>query len=149
MAYKALDLSGRVAVVVGGTTGIGRALTEGLAQAGADVVPTSRRREAVDAAAAGVEALGRRTLRACKIFGRHMIERGYGRIINIASLTSFVAMMDVAAYTTSKAAVAALTKSLAVEWARSGVTVNAIARVSFARRSTRSCSTARRADASC
>ena len=188
MAYKALDLSGRVAVVVGGTTGIGRALTEGLAQAGADVVPTSRRREMVDAAAAGVEALGRRTLRvmsdvgdeasleaacratidafgkvdilvncagrtkrtpvlempeqewqaivdtnvtgtlrACKIFGRHMIERGYGRIINIASLTSFVAMMDVAAYTTSKAAVAALTKSLAVEWARSGVTVNAIA----------------------
>ena len=188
MAYKALDLSGRVAVVVGGTTGIGRALTEGLAQAGADVVPTSRRREAVDAAAAAVEALGRRTLRvmsdvgdeasleaacratieafgkvdvlvncagrtkrtpvlempeqewqaivdtnvtgtlrACKIFGRHMIERGYGRIINIASLTSFVAMMDVAAYTTSKAAVAALTKSLAVEWARSGVTVNAIA----------------------
>ena len=188
MPYKTLDLNGRVAVVVGGTTGIGRALTEGLAQAGADVVPTSRRREMVDAAAAGVEALGRRTLRvvsdvgdeasleaacratldafgkvdilvncagrtkrmpvlempepewqdivdtnvtgtlrACKIFGRHMIERGYGRIINIASLTSFVAMMDVAAYSTSKAAVAALTKSLAVEWARSGVTVNAIA----------------------
>ena len=188
MAYKTLDLTGRVAVVVGGTTGIGRALTEGLAQAGADVVPTSRRRDAVDSAAASVEALGRRTLRvtsdvgdeasleaacratmdafgkvdilvncagrtkrtpvlempeqewqsivdtnvtgtlrSCKIFGRHMIERGYGRIINIASLTSFVAMMDVAAYTTSKAAVAALTKSLAVEWARSGVTVNAIA----------------------
>ena len=67
------------------------------------------------------------TLRACRVVGRHMIERGYGRIINIASLTSFVAMMDVAAYTTSKAAVAALTKSLAVEWARSGVTVNAVA----------------------
>ena len=188
MPDNLLDLTGRVAVVVGGTTGIGRALTVGLAQAGADVVPTSRRPDAVDAAATAVEAVGRKTLRlisdvgddasleivcretigtfgkvdilvncagrtkrttvldmperewqeildtnvngtlrACRIFGRHMIERGYGRIINIASLTSFVAMMDVAAYSTSKAAIVALTRSLAVEWAKSGVTVNAIA----------------------
>lgn len=67
------------------------------------------------------------TLRASQIFGRHMIERRYGRIINIASLSSFVALFEVAAYTASKAAVAALTKSLAIEWATSGVCVNAIA----------------------
>src|SRR5260370_9930136 len=67
------------------------------------------------------------TLRACRVFGRHMIERRYGRIVNIASLASFVALMEVAAYCASKAAVAALTKSLAVEWATKGVCVNAIA----------------------
>jgi NAD(P)-dependent dehydrogenase (short-subunit alcohol dehydrogenase family) len=188
MPFGPLDLSGRTAVVIGGTTGIGRALTQGLAAAGADVVPTSRRPEVVDEAAALVEAAGRRTLRlvtdvgdeasiastlaaaiaefgkvdilvncagrtkrtptldltdqewndiletnltgtlrACRLFGRHMIERGYGRIINIASLTSFVSMMEVAAYSASKSAVASLTKSLAVEWSRHGVMVNAIA----------------------
>jgi NAD(P)-dependent dehydrogenase (short-subunit alcohol dehydrogenase family) len=67
------------------------------------------------------------TLRACRVFGRHMIEQGYGRIINIASLTSFVAAYEVAAYAASKAAVASLTKSLAIEWAKRGVCVNAIA----------------------
>lgn len=67
------------------------------------------------------------TLRACQVFGRHMIERKYGRIINIASLSSLVALYEVAAYSASKAAVASLTKSLAVEWARHGVCVNAIA----------------------
>jgi len=67
------------------------------------------------------------TLRACQIFGRHMLGRGYGRVINIASLSSFVALAEVAAYSASKAAVASLTKSLAVEWAQGGVNVNAIA----------------------
>jgi len=67
------------------------------------------------------------TLRACRVVGRHMIERGYGRIINIASLASFVALYEVAAYCASKAAVASLTKSLAIEWAGKGVCVNAIA----------------------
>src|SRR5215471_3806860 len=67
------------------------------------------------------------TLRACQAFGHHMIERGYGRIINIASLSSFVALFEVAAYSASKAAVASLTKSLAIEWAPYGVCVNAIA----------------------
>ena len=188
MPFAPLDLSGRTAVVIGGTTGIGRALTQGLAQAGADVVPTSRRPEVVDQAAALVETAGRRTLRvvtdvgdeasiasllaaaigefgkvdilvncagrtkrtpmldltdeewndiletnltgtmrACRLFGRHMIERRYGRIINIASLASFVSLMEVAAYSASKAAVASLTKSLAVEWSQFGVMVNAIA----------------------
>lgn len=188
MAYPPLDLSGKVAVVIGGTSGIGRAIAHGLAQAGADVVPTSRSLEHVAVAAAEVESFGCRTirvasdvsdraslervlaetidafakvdilvnsagrtkraptidfsdedwnaildtnltgtLRACQIFGRHMLEREYGRIINIASLSTFVALYEVAAYSASKAAVASLTKSLAVEWASRGVCVNAIA----------------------
>jgi len=188
MPYAPLDLSGRTAVVIGGTSGIGRVLTRGLAEAGADVVPTSRRGDLVEEAAAEVEAAGRRTvrvmsdvtdraslealrdetlavfggvdimvncagrtkksptldldesewgailetnltgtLRAAQVFGRHMVERRYGRIINIASLSSFVALYQVAAYGASKAAVAALTKSLAIEWAPYNVCVNAIA----------------------
>jgi len=188
MAYSGLDLTGRVAVVIGGTSGIGRAIAHGLAEAGADVVPTSRRAEQVEAAAQEIEARGRRTaritsdvadksslealrdrsiaalgqvdilvncagrikraptidfpetdwndilntnvtgtLRACQAFGPHMIERGYGRIINIASATTFVALFEVAAYGASKAGVGALTKSLAIEWAPHGVCVNAIA----------------------
>lgn len=188
MSYAPFELCGKVAVVFGGTSGIGRAIAHGLAEAGADVVATSRREERVEAVAAEIEERGRRTLRivsdvsgrdsvrgvleacvgafgkvdilvnsagrtiraptvdfneedwdevietnltgtlrACQIFGRHMLARGYGRIINIASLSSFVALTEVAAYSASKAAVASLTKSLAVEWARSGVNVNAIA----------------------
>ena len=66
------------------------------------------------------------TLRACQIFGRHMIDRSYGRMINIGSLNSFVALTEVAAYAASKAGVVSLTRSLAVEWSKRGVTVNAI-----------------------
>jgi NAD(P)-dependent dehydrogenase (short-subunit alcohol dehydrogenase family) len=188
MAFRPLDLSGRVAVVIGGTSGIGRAIAHGLAEAGADVVPTSRRTEQVESTAKEIEQRGRKSLRvcsdvadrkslerllqesvsalgkvdilvnsagktkrtptidvpesewndimetnltgvlrACQIFGRHMIERKYGRIINIASLSSFVALFEVAAYAASKAAVASLTKSMAIEWAPHGVCVNAIA----------------------
>lgn len=188
MAYSLLELTGKVAVVVGGTSGIGRAIAHGFAQAGADVIPTSRRTEQVDAAAQEIEQFGRRsirltsdvsdrqsldrvlsaaveafgkvdilvnsagrtkraptvdfpeddwndildtnltgTLRACQVFGRHMLERGSGSIINIASLSTFVALHEVAAYSASKAAVASLTKSLAIEWSSRGVRVNAIA----------------------
>jgi len=67
------------------------------------------------------------TLRACQVFGRHMLERGSGRIINIASLATFVSLSEVAAYSASKAGVGSLTKSLAIEWGPRGVTVNAIA----------------------
>src|SRR5262249_10518021 len=67
------------------------------------------------------------TLRACQVFGAHMVERKQGRIVNIASLASYVSLLEVAAYSASKAAVAALTKSLAIEWAKHGVCVNAIA----------------------
>jgi NAD(P)-dependent dehydrogenase (short-subunit alcohol dehydrogenase family) len=188
MTYAPLDLTGRVAFVTGGTSGIGRALALGLAEAGADVVPSSRRLEEVEKTAAAIEGRGRRTvriasdvtdrasleaalaatvkglgkvdilvncagttkrtptldvpeeewsriletnltgtLRACQVFGRHMLEKGYGRIVNIASLSSYVALFEVAAYGASKAAVAALTKSLAIEWGPRGVNVNAIA----------------------
>src|SRR6202522_1665031 len=177
MGDPLFDLSGRSAVVIGGTSGIGLAMAIGLAQAGADVVASARRSEQVDEAAKAIEAQGRRTLRltsdvgdratlqallegtvkefgkvdilihcagkikreptlsvseetwddimntnvtgtlrACQIFGKHMLERGYGRIINIASLNTFVSLKEVTAYAASKAAVGALTKSLAVEW---------------------------------
>lgn len=182
------DLNGKRAVVLGGTSGIGYAIALALAQAGADVVASSRRLDAVERTAGAIEQVGVRTarfasdvadrasleqlcdrverelgpvsilfncagitqrvptldcgeelwneiidinltgtFRACQIFGRGMVDRGYGRIINIASLATFVAFMEVAPYGASKAAVGALTKSLAVEWAQSGITVNAIA----------------------
>jgi NAD(P)-dependent dehydrogenase (short-subunit alcohol dehydrogenase family) len=188
MGHKRLDLDGKVAVVIGGSSGIGRTLARGLAEAAADVVSSARRIELVNEIADEIETLGRRslrvacdvtdrgslekvlqasvealgkvdilvnaaginqraptldfsetdwnriidtnltgTLRACQVFGRHMIERGYGRIINIASMGSFLALYEVAAYCASKAGVASLTKSLAIEWARHGVCVNAIA----------------------
>jgi len=63
----------------------------------------------------------------CQRFGRGMIERGYGKIINVASLLSFQGGILVPSYTASKHAVAGITKALANEWARHGVTVNAIA----------------------
>jgi len=188
MGHPLFDLKGRTAVVVGGTSGIGLAMATGLAEAGADVVATSRRQEQVNEAVKAIEAKGVRslpltsdvgdraslqtlldgtlkafgkvdvlincagiikreptltvseenwndimdtnvtgTLRACQIFGKHMLERGSGRIINIASLNTFVSLKEVTAYAASKAAVGALTKSLAVEWSSQGVTVNAIA----------------------
>ena len=183
-----MSLKDRVAVVIGGTSGIGRALSLGLAEAGADVVASARRREQVESVAGEIEQLERRTvrvtcdvadrsslehlrskvlsafgridilvncagttrrvstlqeterdwndvlnvnltgtLRACQVFGAPMLERGYGRIINIASLASFVALYEVAAYAASKAGVVSLTKSLALEWGPRGVCVNAIA----------------------
>lgn len=188
MSGSLFDLSGRVAVVMGGTTGLGYAIAQGLAKAGADVVPSSRRQEQVNQVAGEIDALGRRslrmtsdvldrssvqalhdavlkafgkvdilvnaagvthkaptleedeaewsrvietnltgTLRTCQIFGSTMVKAGYGRIINIASLTSFVAFYQVGAYAASKAAVASLTKVLAVELGQTGVNVNAIA----------------------
>lgn len=174
--------------MVGGKSGIGRAIAIGLAKAGADVIVASRRVCEVEQTAAEIAALGRRTLaipadvlnrksletlhsevlksfgrtdilvncagvtqrtptlecteeewnrimetnltgtlRACQIFGKTMVEQRYGRIINIASLGTFVAFHEVAAYCASKAAVGSLTKSLAVELAPHGVCVNAIA----------------------
>jgi len=188
MSFPGFDLTGRTAVVIGGTSGIGRAIAHGLARSGANVVCSSRRSEEVEKAATEIEDLGRKTircvsdvsdrtsldtllstsvdtfgkvdilvnsagrtkreptleqseedwnailetnlngtLRACQVFGRHMIANGYGRIINIASLSTFVSLFEVAAYAASKAAVASLTKSLAIEWAKQGVNVNAIA----------------------
>jgi NAD(P)-dependent dehydrogenase (short-subunit alcohol dehydrogenase family) len=182
------DLSGKTAVVIGGTTGIGHALSLGLADAGADVIASSRRIDEVNKTADEIESRGRKTLRltsdvknreslislregvieffgkvdilincagttkraptltfseedwgnivetnltgtlrGCQVFGEAMLSRGYGRIINIASLSTFVALYEVAAYAASKAAVGSLTQSLAVEWSKHGVLVNAIA----------------------
>lgn len=181
------DLSGRTAVVIGGTTGIGRTLALGLADCGADVVATGRRSELVATVTAEIRARGRRTIeqaadvvdaaslrtlhdrvaerlapadivivaagvtrrvatlemdeadwarvletnltgtmRAFRAFAPGMIQRRHGRLIAIASLASHVGLFEVAAYTASKAGVAGLVRALAVEWARHGVTVNAI-----------------------
>ena len=188
MSFKPLSLEGRTAVVLGGTSGIGRTLCIGLAQAGADVVASARRQSLVDGVALEIEKQGRKTLRVasdvtdrdslerlldktlaafgkvdvlvncagitkrvpsldiseedwksildtnltgtlrgCQVFGRAMLAQGSGSIINIASLTSFVALYEVAPYAASKAAVVSLTKSLAIEWGKKGVRVNAIA----------------------
>ena len=68
------------------------------------------------------------TLRACQVFGRHMLERGYGRIVNIASLDDLRRRSTRSPRTPpARPAVASLTKSLAVEWGPRGVNVNAIA----------------------
>ena len=65
MATRILSLEGKTAVVIGGTSGIGRALSLGLADAGADVIASARRQEHVDETAAEIERRGRRTLRLC------------------------------------------------------------------------------------
>ncbi|HEX3373807.1 MAG TPA: glucose 1-dehydrogenase [Edaphobacter sp.] len=182
------SLAGKCAVVVGGTSGIGKAIALGLASAGANVVASSRSKQAVESVAKCLDKRGTKTLsipsdvldraslqrlhddvlaafghidilvnsagitkrvptldcseelwqsimnvnlngtlRACQIFGATMLRQEKGRIINIASLSTFVAFHEVAAYGASKAAIGALTRSLAVEWAPYGICVNAIA----------------------
>jgi NAD(P)-dependent dehydrogenase (short-subunit alcohol dehydrogenase family) len=188
MAKNFTDLTGRVAVVIGGTSGIGKSMALGYAQAGADVIATGRRDAMVTEVAELIEAEGRQTLvqaadvadrasidsfrdavmakfgrvdvllnvagrikrtptkdiaedewngiidtnltgtlRACQAFYEPLRASGRGRIINIASLNSYVALYEVAAYAASKSAVLSLTRSLAVEWSRHGINVNAIA----------------------
>lgn len=188
MSSELFNLTGRVAVVMGGTSGIGRTMALGLAEAGADVVATGRREELVNAVADEIEQRGRKALRrssdvqsresidalrdavlkefgradillnaagqifrkpthlvteaewnklmdvnvtgmlrSCQSFYESLVESGRGRVINIASLNSFVSLLEVAPYATSKGAVLSLTRSLAVEWAPRGVNVNAIA----------------------
>lgn len=187
MSASLFSLDGKVAVVLGGTSGIGRALALGLADARATVVVSGRRSEQINETAAEIESRGKKslrmvsdvrnrksleelrdavvqnfgkvdillnaagttrksptvdlpeetwleildtnltgTLRACQVFGKHMLSRKSGRIINIASLGSFLGLMEVAAYSASKSGLASLTRSLAVEWSRHGVLVNAI-----------------------
>jgi NAD(P)-dependent dehydrogenase (short-subunit alcohol dehydrogenase family) len=185
---QSLDLTGRVAVVTGGTSGLGRAVALGLAQQGADVIPTGRRIGHIETACAEIRALGRQTLahttdvgdrhsidslrdaalkqfghvnilvnaagvtfraptatmpedkwsalldthlngtmRACQSFYEPLKASGHGRIINFGSLTSFLGFHEVTAYATAKSAILGLTRNLAVEWAKDGICVNAIA----------------------
>jgi NAD(P)-dependent dehydrogenase (short-subunit alcohol dehydrogenase family) len=188
MPTPLFDLTGRVAVVMGGTSGIGRSIASGLAASGADVVATGRREAKVNEVADEIEKAGRKslrltvdaanrasidalrdailakfgrvdilvnsagqifrkptinitesewnglmdvnltgTLRACQSFYEPLAASGKGRVVNIASLNSFVSFFEVTAYAASKAGVLGLTRSLAVEWAQKGVNVNAIA----------------------
>jgi len=188
MSLELFNLTGRVAVVMGGTSGIGRMLAVSFAEAGADVVATGRRANLVDDVASDIEKAGRRTLRqtsdaasresidalrdavlqefgrvdillnaagqifrkptiairetewnnlvdvnltgtlrACQSFYEPLLASGRGRVVNIASLNSFVSFFEVAAYAASKSGVLGLTRSLAVEWAQKGINVNAIA----------------------
>ncbi|XYH93565.1 SDR family NAD(P)-dependent oxidoreductase [Sorangium sp. So ce1128] len=181
------DIAGRTAVVVGGTSGIGRALALGLAEAGVHTVATGTRAERARAVTKEIRARGVRSLeatcdvsdrasldalrdsvvkalggvdilvncagrtfrkptaevaeaewsslldtnvtgmlRACQSFHGPLRESGRGRIVNIASLSSFVAFHEVAAYSASKAAVMSLTRSLGAEWAKDGIRTNAI-----------------------
>jgi 2-deoxy-D-gluconate 3-dehydrogenase len=181
------SLDGKRALVTGASRGLGRAMAEALAAAGADVVCAASRpggaretiaavqalgheawevvadlgdRDAVSRLAERVDALGRvdilvnnaGTIRRhpaadfplgdwdvvmrtnldasfllSQHFGRQMIDRGTGKIVNVASLLAFSGGITVPAYTASKHAVAGLTKALANEWGRHGVQVNAIA----------------------
>jgi 2-dehydro-3-deoxy-D-gluconate 5-dehydrogenase len=182
------SLGGRRAVVTGASRGLGRAVAQAIAQAGADVVCVSSQPGGAAETAAAIRALGRNawelsadvsdraallamadaaeglagavdvlvnnagTIRRhpaaeypveawdlvlrtnldsvfllSQRFGRGMVERGHGKIVNVASLLSFQGGITVPAYTASKHAVAGLTKALANEWARSNVQVNAVA----------------------
>lgn len=188
MSVELFSLKDRVAVVMGGTSGIGRTMALGLAGAGAHVVATGRRENLIQEVSSEIEKLGVHslvkatdagsresidalrdavmakfgrvdillnaagqifrkptlsisetewnnlmdvnltgTLRACQSFYEPLQKSGSGRIVNIASLNSYVSLFEVTAYAASKSAVLSLTRSLAVEWAQKGINVNAIA----------------------
>lgn len=184
-------LTGRTAFVTGGSRGLGRAMAQALAEAGADLILVGRDPAALEQARAELSALGRRAdvipgdvstpggakaacdtalalgrpidilvnnvggrrldvetedfpladwqrlfdlnltsaLVCCQTLGKPMLARGRGSIINVTSIAGPIAMKDIRGrhYETAKAALAALTRSLAADWAARGVRVNAIA----------------------
>ncbi|HEY0752350.1 MAG TPA: glucose 1-dehydrogenase [Ktedonobacteraceae bacterium] len=188
MMLDMFKLDGRLALITGGTRGLGLAMAQALAEAGADLVITSRDQEKVQRSAEALAAMtGRRVLglavdvtdarqidqmveAAIATFGRidilvnnaginirkpaetfdeaswdlvqqtnlkapflcaravapHMKRQGTGRIINIASMLAQVALPERSAYASSKGGLLQLTKVLALEWARHGITVNAL-----------------------
>ena len=192
------SLAGRKALVTGASRGLGQAMAEALAAAGADVVCASSRSDGTDETVSSIRALGRTawqvsadladrdavlamadaaenaagqidilvnnagTIRRqpaldypvedwdtvintnldavfmlAQRFGRGMVQRRSGKIINVASLLSFSGGITVPAYTAAKHAVAGLTKALANEWSSANVQVNAIAPGYFATDNTR------------
>ncbi len=196
------DLTGRVAVVTGGSRGLGRQIAEALGEAGARLAITARKPEGLEEGAALLRAAGLECLAVrCDVgqeaevdaavaqvmerygridilvnnagtswgapaadvspadfakvqqtnvlgtflmsqrAGRHMIAQRYGRIVNVASILGLVGsapeILDAIAYSTSKGAVVAFTRDLAVKWARHGITVNAIAPGFFPSKMTR------------
>jgi NAD(P)-dependent dehydrogenase (short-subunit alcohol dehydrogenase family) len=191
---KLFRLDGRVALVTGGSKGLGRVMAQGLAEAGADLAVVSRTLEDCHKAADEIAASTGRRVAAfavdvtsadelkrlaveiegslgpvdilvnnaginirglidelsesdfeavmatnvtapflcSKIFGPKMAERGWGRVINLGSIMSVISLPGRASYASSKAAIMGLTRTLALEWASKGVTVNAICPGPFA-----------------
>ena len=186
--YNGLSLAGKHALIFGGTSGLGKAISVGLAEAGADVVSVGRRAAEVRTTASEIKAAGRKTFEitadvtnraqiqtvidrmreemgpidilvnsvgmtrrvpsfevtddlwnqimdinlkgtwnTCQMVGRVMKDQQHGRIINIASIASFVSAHEVAPYAASKGGVMQMTRCLAAEWAKHNITVNAIA----------------------
>lgn len=186
------DLSGKTAIITGGSRGLGLEIAEGLGEAGANLVITGRRRQWLDPATAQLHAAGfavepveadvaegggvARTVRAAldrfgsidilinnaglswgapsleypieqwnktiavnltgvwlmsQAVAPHLIERGGGRIVNVSSITAQLGiapeLQDTVAYNASKGGVDALTRDMAVKWARHNINVNAIA----------------------
>lgn len=191
MSYSGtiFDLEGKVAIVTGGSRGIGRSIALGLAEAGADVVATSRNIESVKAVAAEIKKSGRRSIVIstdasrkkdienvvnktleefgkidilvnnagishnfkmaesitdedwdlvinlnlkgqflfCQEVGKHMRERKYGKIINVVSIVGQVGFAKQIVYAAAKGGFIAITKTLALEWSKYNITVNALA----------------------
>jgi NAD(P)-dependent dehydrogenase (short-subunit alcohol dehydrogenase family) len=188
MSGEIFDLTGQVAIVTGTSRGLGQYFARALAKAGADLVLTSRKREALREFESEIKSLGRRaatleldvrdqesiermvaeaeaafgqihilvnnagmnirkpalevtwndwnqildtnlrgTFFVAQAVARRMIPRGYGRIVNIGSVTSVFGYAGLAPYGASRGGVRQLTMSLADDWGRYGVTVNCLA----------------------